>query len=388
MYHDTAGIGIGGPNVVVDHPRIFNVGDGIRIRDNADNFRVEDAYLSYIRDDCIENDRLFNGTITDSFLDGCYVAFSTRKSSGDPQDGRLNTVTISNSLVRLQAMPTVYSGSAAGHGGFFKWDDPGGTSPKLNITNTHLPRRPEHQSPGSQPARRVRRHVLGEHDGVARRRCVPGNLPPCFTLTTDRSVWDAAARRGTPRIRVWSPVPRCRSATRRSTRAPPARARCGSRSRCPRRRAPARPCTVYWSTAQGTAGSSDYAFKKGKTVFNAADVLKTVTVAVTPDTKDESNELMYLVAAGVDGGENHRERGTGTILDDDPGSGVRLLTSDATVVEGDSGVRNIIVPITLTESATADVAVALRRPSRAPRVSRPTTAPARARSRSSRASAR
>ena len=45
-------------------------------------------------------------------------------------------MTISNSLVRLQAMPTVYSGSAAGHGGFFKWDDAGGTSPKLNITNT------------------------------------------------------------------------------------------------------------------------------------------------------------------------------------------------------------------------------------------------------------
>jgi hypothetical protein len=67
--------------------------------------------------------------------------------------------------------------------------------------------------------------------------------------------------------------------------------------------------------------------------------------------------VMYLVAAGVDGGENHRERGTGTILDDDPGSGVRLLTSDATVVEGDSGVRNITVPITLTDSATADVLV-------------------------------
>jgi hypothetical protein len=105
VYHDTAGIGIGGPNVIVDHPRVFNVGDGIRIRDNADNFRVEDAYLSYIHDDCVENDRLFNGTITNSFLDGCYVAFSTRRAGTSTADGRVNTETISNSLVRLQAMP-------------------------------------------------------------------------------------------------------------------------------------------------------------------------------------------------------------------------------------------------------------------------------------------
>ena len=75
------------------------------------------------------------------------------------------------------------------------------------------------------------------------------------------------------------------------------------------------------------------------------------------DTSDESNELMYLVAAGVDGGANHRERGTGTILDDDPGSGVRLLVSDQTIVEGDAGSRKLLVPITLTQSATADVLV-------------------------------
>jgi hypothetical protein len=124
VYHDTAGIGIGGPRVVVDHPRLFNVGDGVRIRDNADGFVVKDAYLSYIRDDCIENDRLYNGTVTNSFLDGCYVAFSTRRADTSTADGRTNTETISNSLVRLQAMPTVYSGAAAGHGGFFKWDVP------------------------------------------------------------------------------------------------------------------------------------------------------------------------------------------------------------------------------------------------------------------------
>ena len=79
---------------------------------------------------------MLTGTVTNSYLDGCYVGFSARRSSGATFDGSLNTWTISNSLVRLQAMPTVYSGSAAGHGGFFKWDDASPVSPKLNISNT------------------------------------------------------------------------------------------------------------------------------------------------------------------------------------------------------------------------------------------------------------
>jgi len=92
-------------------------------------------------------------------------------------------------------------------------------------------------------------------------------------------------------------------------------------------------------------------------VFGANDVIKTVSVPVTQDTRTEGNELMYLVAAGVDAGENHRERGTGTIFDDDPGSGIRLVTSDATVVEGDAGTRNLVIPITLTQSAATDAPV-------------------------------
>jgi hypothetical protein len=115
--------------------------------------------------------------------------------------------------------------------------------------------------------------------------------------------------------------------------------------------------SVYWATAPGTAGSGDYSSKKGKAVFSGTQVLKTITVPITPDTSTESDELMYLVVAGVDGGQNHRERGTGTILNDDPGSAVRRMTSDATIVEGDTGTRSLLVPITLTQAAAADVTV-------------------------------
>jgi hypothetical protein len=351
VYHNTAGIGIGGPNVVVDHPRVFNIGDGIRIRDNADGFRVQDAYLSYIRDDCIENDRLFNGTIDDSFLDGCYVAFSTRRADTSTADGHLNTETISNSLVRLQAMPTVYSGSAAGHGGFFKWDTTNGTSPKLVITNTifRADQNTNHQDLNLPAGYNVT--CSGNTMVWLGAGAFPGTLPSCFTLTTDRSVWDTAVRAWDiahpgvitgPEVSVGDASVDEGNSGARTMRFPV------SLSTAP---GTGKSVTVYWATAQGTAGSSDYGFKKGKLVFTGTQVFKTLSVAITPDSDGEGNQLMYLVAAGVDGGENHRERGTGTIIDDESGSGIRLVTSDATVVEGDAGTRNLVVPITLTDSA-------------------------------------
>ena len=82
-----------------------------------------------------------------------------------------------------------------------------------------------------------------------------------------------------------------------------------------------------------------------------------LSVGIKPDTTPEASELMYLVVAGVDGGENHRERGTGTIVNDDPSTGVNLTVSDATVVEGDSGLRSLLVPIVLTNPATSDVII-------------------------------
>ena len=357
-YHDTAGIGVIGPNIVINHPRIFNVGDGIRIRDDADNFRVQDAYLSYIHDDCVENDDLFNGTITNSFLDGCYVAFSTRRSDGSSVDGHNNTETISNSLVRLQAMPTVYSGTAAGHGGFFKWDTSAShTSPKLVITNSifRADQDTNHQDLNLPTGYDVT--CSGNTMVWLGTGAFPGNLPSCFALTTDRSVWDNAAR-------AWGQAhPGVITGPEASVGdASVVEGESGARSM----RFPITLSTppgsgktvkVYWATTPGTAGTSDYGLARGMLSFTGTQVLKMVSVAVTPDTKPESDEQMSVVIAGVDGGQNLRERGTGTILNDDSGSGVRLYASDATVVEGDSGVRNLVVPITLTKAATSDVSL-------------------------------
>lgn len=359
-FHSNTGIGFGGARFTLDHPRVFNYGDGISLRAGSSDFLVKDAYLSYIHDDCVQNDDLFTGTIDNSFLDGCYVAFSARRTDGTTFDGHLNTWTVTNSLVRMQAMPTVYSGSAAGHGGFFKWDNATPVSPKLTITNSVLraDQGTNHGSldlPAGYPVTCSGNTIVwlgvGSFPGAAswNTRC-PGTV-----ITTDRSVWDTAARAWDvahpgvitgPEVSVGDASVIEGTSGARSLRFPL------SLSSPP---AAGKTVSVYWSTAPGTAGSSDFTPTKGKAVFTGSQVLKMLTVPVKLDATPEPNEQMYVVAAGVDGGENHRERGTGTIVNDDPGTGVRLAVSDALIVEGDSGLRSLLVPIALTESATSDV---------------------------------
>ncbi len=361
-FHGNTGIGFRGARFSLDRPRVFNYGDGIRARTGSSDFLIKNAYLAYIHDDCVENDDLLVGAVEDSYLDGCYVAFSARRTSGTTFDGRFNTWSIRNSLVRLQAMPTVYSGSAAGHGGFFKWDENAPVSPKLSLTNSifRADQATNHGNlnlPAGYPVTCSGNTVVwlgaGPFPGAASWTATC----PDTVITTDRSVWDAAARIWDiahpgvvtgPEVSVGDASVIEGTSGARSLRFPL------SLSSPP---APGKSVAVYWSTAPGTAGTSDFTPTKGKTIFTGSQVFKMLTVGVKQDGSDESNELMYLVAAGVDGGENHRERGTGTIVDDDPGTGVRLAVSDATVVEGDSDVRSLVVPIALTTSATSDVLI-------------------------------
>lgn len=362
IFHGNTGVGFGGANFTLSNPRVFNYGDGISVKTGSDNFLVTGAYLSYIHDDCVQNDDLLAGTITNSYLDGCYVAFSARRSTGETFDGHSNIWNISNSLVRLQAMPTVYKGSAAGHGGFFKWDDSALLSPKLNLTNTVF--RADQTTNHGDLLLPVGYDVTCSNNKVV--WLGPGAFPgtaswmaacPDTVITSDRSVWDAAASQWDvdhpgvitgPEVSVGDTSVVEGDGGARSLQFPI------SLSAPP---APGKTVTVYWSTAPGTAGTADFTAKKGKIVFSGAQVFKTVAVAVKPDTVPEPNELMYLVAAGVDGGENHRERGTGTILNDDPGTGINLSVGDATVVEGDSGTRLLSVPVVLSNPATSDVFV-------------------------------
>jgi hypothetical protein len=193
-FHHTTGLSFTNPDFTVDAPRVHNIGDGIGVRAGAENFTITGAHLSFIHDDCVQNDQLYTGVVADSLLDGCYVAFSARPSSGDAVDGHQNTETFRNNVVRLQAMPTVYKGRAPGHGGFFKWDEHG-RGPRLVVRDNvfRVDSRPNHQTLGLPKGYRVQcSNNVVVWLGKGR---YPDKLPKCFTITRDRAVWDGAVAR-------------------------------------------------------------------------------------------------------------------------------------------------------------------------------------------------
>ncbi len=157
VFHHTGGFNFANPNSVIENVRVHNYGDAINVRDGASNWTVRGAHTSFIHDDCLQDDYLNSGVISDSLFDGCYVGISTRPSSNNTtSDGRNNTLTMNGDLLRLQPMPTVYKGPAPGHGGFFKWDDTG-RSPSLSLHNNvfRVDQTPNHGSLGLPAGYRV-----------------------------------------------------------------------------------------------------------------------------------------------------------------------------------------------------------------------------------------
>ena len=201
VMHGTTAMEAKAPEMTIENLRVHDYGDAVSIKANGGGFILSRLYLSYIRDDCIENDWLHTGLIEDSLFDGCYEAFSARTYSGQSPfpDGRNNVWTIRNNLIRLQAMEKVYKdrGLVPGHDGFFKWDT---LAPKLALHNNIFR--------VDQPANNVglglpegkliecsNNIVVWLGDGA-----YPDTLPetfngqPCFTITTDKTVWDNAVQ--------------------------------------------------------------------------------------------------------------------------------------------------------------------------------------------------
>jgi hypothetical protein len=84
-----------------------------------------------------------------------------------------------------------------------------------------------------------------------------------------------------------------------------------------------------------------------------------VTVPVLGDTNSEGPETFTVTLSNVTGGYVPlRSQATGTILDDDPGSGLRVGAGDASVVEGQAGTRLVKVLVSVSGApGTAAVSV-------------------------------
>ena len=120
------------PGVTIDDWRIDKAWDAFRIMMGSDKFLIDDAHLSNIRDDAIENDYALNGTIRDSLFDGVFSGLSLTNAAHT--DGSANTVSLQNVFLRSESY--LYEGKMT-HGSPIKADsDSPQTTPDLRITNS------------------------------------------------------------------------------------------------------------------------------------------------------------------------------------------------------------------------------------------------------------
>ena len=118
----------------------------------------------------------------------------------------------------------------------------------------------------------------------------------------------------------------------------------------------ASPYTVDYAQTGGTATSgTDYTAVAADTLtFAAGTTSQTITISVTGDTLDESNETVVLTLSNASSGTAiSTATGTGTITDDDP----KFSIDSPSVTEGDSGQANLIFTVTLSAASTSQLTV-------------------------------
>jgi len=118
------------------------------------------------------------------------------------------------------------------------------------------------------------------------------------------------------------------------------------------------PVTVAFATRDGTAqAGSDYAAQSGTLSFAAGETSRTIAITLRGDTADEIDESFEIALSGLTGasfapaGEGISARGT--ILNDD--APPLLSLSNAEVIEGASGTRNMIFTLSLDKAISQSV---------------------------------
>jgi hypothetical protein len=174
-----------------------NIEDGFAPRvpetGGDDRFLLQGCYMSYIRDDAVENDDVMSGTIRDCLFDGVSRFLSERPSEGTSTSNTGSVVTIDHVLVHMQPMPNDRSADGAGDGSIFKWSSAAG---RVVMTNSIIyVEEPSQSELGADafPAGEYRNVTLVLGAGYPGPYRAP--LPPGVTVTHDVSVWTQARTR-------------------------------------------------------------------------------------------------------------------------------------------------------------------------------------------------
>jgi hypothetical protein len=152
----------------------------------GDGWVFEHSYVTYNRDDVIENDDLLSGTVRDVLWDGTHVGFSAARDGSQP-DQSTERIVFEDVLIRLQEMPSARYGMDHGH--LLKWSS---YAPRPVIRNSVFFIEDNHA--GEWPPGTVLENVTLVWDPSS--GSAPSLEPmPGLTITTDMSVWENAKQR-------------------------------------------------------------------------------------------------------------------------------------------------------------------------------------------------
>jgi len=203
--HNTGIMGHG-QGMTIDGIRIHNVFDGFNVA-NSPGFTIKNCWVTYNRDDAIENDGFMSGTIDDCLFDGLHVFLSSVNPSSTTPDGSANVVKVSNNLIRMERTPgpREYGGSCdpnkEGYGAIFKYWD--GRAPKVELHNNIFLLPPQTFT--------TKQALLGIEAGGKLKSCSgnvlvwtgDGDVPRsewldlpdgCFEITKDVNIWNNAKK--------------------------------------------------------------------------------------------------------------------------------------------------------------------------------------------------
>jgi hypothetical protein len=190
----TFGMAFDGSNFLLENYRADNFGNCIGVINNASGFTIRSAYCTQTRGDFVSNKNSWGGTIEDSLFDGGISFFNDTGSLGASAGA---TTTIRNNLVRLQSFPVTYWGTP-GHGWFWRHDSSMPVKLRLH-GNVFMAEQASLNGDTLNPSTILScKKADGSPDNIivwlgtgAYPR--PTELDTgCFTLTTDRTVWDQA----------------------------------------------------------------------------------------------------------------------------------------------------------------------------------------------------
>ncbi len=113
---------------------------------------------------------------------------------------------------------------------------------------------------------------------------------------------------------------------------------------------------LNYATANGTASAgSDYVYTSGTVVFAPGETVRSIAVSVIGDLRDEADETLSLNLSSPVNIQLVDTQAIATIIDDD--ASPEVIVSDVTVVEGNSGSKNLSFAVSLSAVSNQTVTV-------------------------------